>query len=43
VWYSPRTGKRWSGGTLKSGEEASVQPPDSQPEWDWILLIGTKQ
>jgi hypothetical protein len=43
VWYSPRTGKRWSGGSLKSSEEASVQPPDSQPEWDWILLIGTKQ
>jgi hypothetical protein len=43
VWYSPRTGKRWSGGELKSSMEAVVQPPDSQPGWDWILLIGTKQ
>lgn len=43
VWYSPRTGKRWAGGNLSSTEEAIVQPPDSQPEWDWILLIGTKQ
>ncbi|MCF0073097.1 glycoside hydrolase family 140 protein [Dyadobacter sp. CY261] len=43
VWYSPRTGRRWSGKDLKSDEEAIVQPPDSQPEWDWILLIGTKQ
>lgn len=43
VWYSPRTGKRWSGKDLKTGEEAIVQPPDSQPEWDWILLIGAKQ
>lgn len=43
VWYSPRTGKRWSGGELKSSVEAVVQPPDSQPGWDWILLIGTKQ
>lgn len=43
VWYSPRTGKRWSGRNLKADEEAVVQPPDSQPQWDWILLIGTKQ
>ncbi|MEO6285088.1 MAG: DUF4038 domain-containing protein [Dyadobacter sp.] len=43
VWYSPRTGRRWSGGDFKSTDEAVVQPPDSQPGWDWILLIGTKQ
>ncbi|WP_353721391.1 DUF4038 domain-containing protein [Dyadobacter sp. 676] len=43
VWYSPRTGKRWAGKDLKTGEEAIVQPPDSQPGWDWILLIGAKQ
>lgn len=43
VWYSPRTGRRWNGGEFKSSNEALVQPPDSQPDWDWILLIGTKQ
>jgi hypothetical protein len=43
VWYSPRTGRRWAGGDFKSTDEAVVQPPDSQPDWDWILLIGTKQ
>lgn len=43
VWYSPRTGKRWAGANLNLAGEAVVQPPDSQPEWDWILLIGTKQ
>ena len=42
VWYSPRTGKRWTGGDFKAGPEAVVQPPDSQPGWDWILLIGSK-
>ncbi|NIJ52079.1 apiosidase-like domain-containing protein [Dyadobacter arcticus] len=43
VWYSPRTGRRWDGGLYKVSEEPVVQPPDSQPGWDWILLIGTKQ
>jgi hypothetical protein len=43
VWYSPRTGRRWDGGRFKAADEAAVQPPDSQPGWDWILLIGTKQ
>ncbi|MCE6991675.1 DUF4038 domain-containing protein [Dyadobacter sp. CY323] len=43
VWYSPRTGRRWDGGQFKGAEETVVQPPDSQPGWDWILLIGTKQ
>ncbi|MCF0039587.1 apiosidase-like domain-containing protein [Dyadobacter fanqingshengii] len=43
VWYSPRTGKRWTGGDFKATPEAIVQPPDSQPGWDWILLIGAKR
>ncbi|MCF0051461.1 glycoside hydrolase family 140 protein [Dyadobacter sp. LJ53] len=43
VWYSPRTGKRWSGGEFKEASQAVVQPPDSQPGWDWILLIGAKK
>jgi hypothetical protein len=43
VWYSPRTGRRWSGGDFKATDQAVVQPPDSQPGWDWILLVGTKQ
>ncbi|MCE7066775.1 DUF4038 domain-containing protein [Dyadobacter sp. CY326] len=43
VWYSPRTGKRWPGGEFKAAPEAVVQPPDSQPGWDWILLIGAKK
>ncbi|KAA0993917.1 DUF4038 domain-containing protein [Dyadobacter sp. UC 10] len=43
VWYSPRTGRRWDGGKFTNKEEAIVQPPDSQPGWDWILLIGSKQ
>lgn len=43
VWYSPRTGKRWSGGEFRAAPEAVVQPPDSQPGWDWILLIGAKK
>lgn len=43
VWYSPRTGKRWSGGEFKEVSQAVVQPPDSQPGWDWILLIGAKK
>ncbi|GLU54329.1 apiosidase-like domain-containing protein [Dyadobacter frigoris] len=42
VWYSPRTGRRWSGGTLKRKELATIEPPDPQPEWDWILLVGSK-
>ncbi|SKB53289.1 apiosidase-like domain-containing protein [Dyadobacter psychrophilus] len=43
VWYSPRTGRRWTGGDFKATPEAVVQPPDSQPGWDWILLIGAKR
>jgi hypothetical protein len=42
VWYSPRTGRRWPGGALKRAELATIQPPDPQPEWDWILLVGSK-
>jgi hypothetical protein len=42
VWYSPRTGRRWSGGALKRNGFAAIQPPDPQPEWDWILLVGSK-
>jgi hypothetical protein len=43
VWYSPRTGKRWDGGKYNNAELAVVHPPDSQPGWDWILLIGSRQ
>ncbi|TLV01234.1 apiosidase-like domain-containing protein [Dyadobacter luticola] len=43
VWYSPRTGRRWDGGLYKTSDAPVVQPPDTQPGWDWILLIGTKQ
>lgn len=43
VWYSPRTGRRWDGGKFSTAEQVVVQPPDSQPGWDWILLIGSKQ
>lgn len=42
VWYSPRTGRRWLGGDLKKNEINTIQPPDPQPEWDWILLVGSK-
>ncbi len=42
VWYSPRTGKRWSGGDFPISKEAFINPPDPQPEWDWILLVGAK-
>jgi hypothetical protein len=42
VWYSPRTGRRWAGGALKRTELATIAPPDPQPEWDWILLVGSK-
>ncbi|CAG5002828.1 hypothetical protein DYBT9275_02974 [Dyadobacter sp. CECT 9275] len=42
VWYSPRTGKRWPGAEYESVSDAIISPPDRQPEWDWILLIGAK-
>lgn len=42
VWYSPRTGKRWTGGDFEISKEAFINPPDPQPEWDWILLVGAK-
>jgi len=42
VWYSPRTGKRWPGGELKRSADAMIIPPNSQAEWDWILLVGSK-
>ncbi|MDQ6476919.1 DUF4038 domain-containing protein [Dyadobacter sp. LHD-138] len=42
VWYSPRTGRRWTGGEFKRGEPALIVPPDKQADWDWILLVGAK-
>jgi hypothetical protein len=42
VWYSPRTGRRWTGGEFKKGDPALIIPPDKQADWDWILLVGTK-
>jgi hypothetical protein len=42
VWYSPRTGKRWPGGEMERTETARITPPNAQPAWDWILLIGAK-
>ncbi|QRR04166.1 DUF4038 domain-containing protein [Dyadobacter sandarakinus] len=42
VWYSPRTGRRWTGPDLKPGPDAAIQPPDAQPGWDWIVLVGVK-
>ncbi|WP_159466817.1 DUF4038 domain-containing protein [Dyadobacter sp. 3J3] len=42
VWYSPRTGRRWSGGALKRTELTTIEPPDPQADWDWILLVGSK-
>jgi len=42
VWYSPRTGRRWTGGEFKRSELAAIIPPDKQADWDWILLVGTK-
>ena len=42
VWYSPRTGKRWTGGDFSVSKDAFINPPDPQPEWDWILLVGAK-
>jgi hypothetical protein len=42
VWYSPRTGKRWPGGEIEHTENVRIVPPNPQPEWDWILLIGAK-
>lgn len=43
VWYSPRTGRRWTGGSFQTAANAMVQPPDSQPGWDWVLLVGAKK
>ncbi|KAA6438737.1 DUF4038 domain-containing protein [Dyadobacter flavalbus] len=43
VWYSPRTGRRWTGGSFQTAANAIVQPPDSQPGWDWVLLVGAKK
>ncbi len=42
VWYSPRTGKRWKGNDLVSSMDAVITPPNPQADWDWILLIGSK-
>jgi len=42
VWYSPRTGKRWTGSDINSPTEAIIIPPDPQTAWDWILLVGAK-
>lgn len=42
VWYSPRTGKRWGGGDFPISESTLITPPDAQADWDWILLIGSK-
>lgn len=43
VWYSPRTGKRWLGDANLPARNATVAPPDPQPGWDWILLVGAQQ
>lgn len=43
VWYSPRTGRRWTGASFQTTSDAIVQPPDSQPGWDWVLLVGAKK
>lgn len=43
VWYSPRTGRRWAGASALPLSEVTVSPPDPQPGWDWILLIGAQQ
>ncbi|MCF2444986.1 glycoside hydrolase family 140 protein [Dyadobacter sp. CY345] len=42
VWYSPRTGRRWTGGEFSRTDAAVIVPPDKQPDWDWILLVGAK-
>lgn len=42
VWYSPRTGKRWTGGDFTTSKDALINPPDPQTGWDWILLVGAK-
>jgi len=42
VWYSPRTGRRWTGNDFPISKEAIITPPDPQTDWDWILLVGTK-
>jgi hypothetical protein len=42
VWYSPRTGRRWTGASLPSSKDATVSPPDPQAGWDWILLVGSQ-
>ena len=42
VWYSPRTGRRWSGGEFERTNAAPIIPPDKQADWDWILLVGAK-
>ena len=42
VWYSPRTGRRWTGGEFDRTDTALIVPPDKQPDWDWILLVGSK-
>lgn len=42
VWYSPRTGRRWTGSDYPLSTEALITPPDPQTDWDWILLVGAK-
>jgi hypothetical protein len=42
VWYSPRTGKRWTGADVPMTSMALISPPDAQAGWDWILLVGSK-
>jgi hypothetical protein len=42
VWYSPRTGRRWSGASSIPKSTTSVSPPDPKAGWDWILLIGAQ-
>ncbi|PWJ56805.1 collagenase-like protein with putative collagen-binding domain [Dyadobacter jejuensis] len=41
VWYSPRTGKRWFGGGLSTEKQITLTPPETKPEWDWLVLIGS--
>ena len=43
VWYSPRTGRRWTGASITSSTGALITPPDAQTGWDWILLVGARE
>ncbi|HEV7349487.1 DUF4038 domain-containing protein [Telluribacter sp.] len=40
VWYSPRTGRRWSGAHFPASPNQKIAPPAENPDWDWVLIIG---